>query len=363
MRRSAVSSADIARRCGVSRTTVSFVLNNAPGKSIPLETRARVLDAARELGYSPDAEARRVAKRTRTTAGLLVNHSDSIYSDAYILRLIEGMAPVFNKARCELVLIPMRRRKGDYLRTVSEYDLDGLMVTNAREDCEGMGSLSGLGKPCVVIGTVEGLDACQIDIDNERAAFAVCDYILGLGHERVAAIVHAPLDYYAAKARLAGYEAALRARSIAVDPALRRVADFTEASGYAAMADLLARPERPTAVFACNDAIAYGAIQAIEDAGLRIPEDMSIAGFDDDFPSRFLRPSLTSMTLPAAALGEAAAAAVIAMIEGKAIGERRIVLPTILSIRDSCAAPAGREPAAGPSASAAPAEPASQALA
>ncbi|MDP3177378.1 MAG: substrate-binding domain-containing protein, partial [Spirochaetaceae bacterium] len=284
----------------------------------------------------------RVAKRTRKTVGLLVNHSDSIYSDAYILRLIEGMAPVFNKARCELVLIPMRQRKADYLVTVRDYELDGLMVTNAREDDEGMLSLSALGRPCVVIGTIEGLEACQIDIDNESAAFEVCDYMLGLGHERLATIVHAPLSYYAATARLAGYERALLSRGLKPDASLERVADFTEASGYAAMASLLGAGIRASAVFACNDAIAYGAIQAISDAGLRIPDDISIAGFDDDFPSRFLRPALTSMTLPAAALGEAAASAVLAMMAGEPMPKRRIILQTVLSVRDSCAAPSGR---------------------
>jgi DNA-binding LacI/PurR family transcriptional regulator len=342
MRKSDVSSADVARLCGVSRTTVSFVLNDVPGKSIPLETKARILEAAKALGYSPDAEARSVAKRTRRTVGLVVNHSDSIYSDAYILRLIEGMAPVFNKGRCELVLIPLRQRAADYTEIVREYRLDGLMITNAREDDEGMRSLSSSGLPCVVIGTVEGLHACQIDIDNEKAAFEVCDYLLGLGHERVAMIVHAPLSYYAATARRAGYERALRSRGILPDPALIRVADFTEASGYAAMQSVLAERERPTAVFAGNDAIAYGAIQAVSDASLRIPDDLSIAGFDDDFPSRFLRPALTSMTLPAATLGATAASTAIALMAGRPPPERRIMLETVLSVRESCRRIAGR---------------------
>ncbi|MDA8425363.1 MAG: LacI family DNA-binding transcriptional regulator [Treponema sp.] len=336
MKKADVSSADVARLCGVSRTTVSFVLNNTPGKSIPLETRNKILETARQLGYSPDVEARNVAKRTRRTIGLVINHSDSIYSDAYILRLIEGMAPVFNKKRCALVLVPLRQRRADYPGIIREYGLDGLMITNARADDEGLRVLTELGLPCVVIGTVEGLDAYQVDIDNETAAFDVCDYLLGLGHRRLALIAHAPLSYFAAEARLAGYRRALESRGVAYDENLVRIADFTEVSGYQAMRSLLESGPAPEALFAGNDAIAYGAIQAIYDSGLRIPQDISVAGFDDDFPSRFLRPALTSLTLPAAALGEHAAAAVISLLEGGEKPARRTVLPTILSIRESC---------------------------
>ncbi|HUX38146.1 MAG TPA: LacI family DNA-binding transcriptional regulator [Rectinemataceae bacterium] len=337
MRKSEVSSKDIAEACGVSRTTVSFVLNNTPGKNIPSETRERILETARSLGYAPDPEAQRIAKRTRATVGLVVNHSDSIYADAYILRLIEGMAPVFNKKRCRLVLLPLRQRETDYLEIVKAHGLDGLMITNARADDAAMKALVELGLPCVVIGTVEGLDAPQIDIDNEKAAFAVADYLLSLGHRRIAMIVHAPLSYLAATGRLAGYRRALETRGLAYDEGLVRIADFTEASGYEAARSILSADPRPEALFAGNDAIAYGAVQAILDAGLRIPEDISIAGFDDDFPSRFLEPALTTMTLPAASLGEHAAAKVIALIDGESGVERRSILPTVLSLRDSCA--------------------------
>lgn len=340
MRKSEVSSRDIAEACGVSRTTVSFVLNNTPGKTIPAETRERILEAARRLGYSPDAEARSIAKRTRATIGLVVNHSDSIYADAYILRLIEGMAPVFNKKRCRLVLLPVRQREADYAGIVRAHGLDGLMITNARADEGALRELLGLGLPCVVIGTVEGLEVPQIDIDNEAAAFEVAEHLLGLGHRRVAMIVHAPLSYFAATGRLAGYRRALAGRGLDYDPALVRIADFTEASGYAAAKELLAGPGRPEAIFAGNDAIAYGAIQAVYDAGLRIPEDISIAGFDDDFPSRFLEPALTTMTLPAAALGERAATTVIELLDGGRGTPGRSLLQASLTIRDSCR-PAG----------------------
>jgi LacI family transcriptional regulator len=342
MRKSKVSSSDVARLSGVSRTTVSFVLNETPGKNISEETRARVLEAARRLEYSPDEEAVSMAKRTRSTVGLIISHSNSIYSDAYILRLIEGMAPVFNKRRTALVLVPVRQRKTDYLEIVREHGLDGVLIMNARADDEGITSFAGADLPCVVIGTVEGIDVSQIDIDNEAAAFEVCDYLLGLGHRRIAFIAHASLDYFAAAERLAGYRRALGERGIAEEEALLRVADFTEASGYAAIRSILEGDGRPDAVFAGNDAIAYGAIQGILDSGLRIPDDVSIAGFDDDFPSRFLQPALTSMTLPAASLGQKAASTVIDILDGIEPPPGRIILPARLSIRDSCRRVAGR---------------------
>ena len=148
-------------------------------------------------------------------------------------------------------------------------------------------------------------------------------------------IVHAPLDYYAAKDRVDGYRAALEGAGIAYDPALVKVGDFTEESGYDAMNALL-EADRPDAVFAGNDTIAYGAIQAIYDRKLSIPQDVSIAGFDDDFPSKFMNPALTTMSLPATSLGATAASMLIDLIRGEDIPPLRTEMNATLSVRDSC---------------------------
>ena len=339
MKKKQVSASDVAAAAGVSRTTVSFVLNATPGKVIPEDTRRRVFDAAASLGYRPDQEAVRLAKRFRHVVALVIRHSASIYSDAYILRLIEGIAPVLNRRRCGFVLVPCGARGSDMVPLVRESGADGVIVTNTLEDDAGIPALAAAGFPAVVIGTVKG-DVFQIDIDNESSARVAASYLVQLGHRRVGMIVHAPSGYHAAMARLAGFRSAMTAAGIPDRDAPVRWADFSEESGRIAMSELLALPERPSAVFAGNDAVAYGAMLAIREAGLRIPGDISIAGFDDDFPSRFVHPPLTTISLPAAALGERAAEMLVDLIHGNEPGQRSIVLLTQLSVRSSCAPPA-----------------------
>ena len=341
MQKRKVSSKDVADAAGVSRTTVSFVLNAVPGKTIPEETRRRILEAAATLGYEPDEEAARLAKSSRRVVALAVRHSSSIYSDAYILRLIEGMAPVLNRRRCGFVLVPCPSTvPGPGIVTlVREAGADGVVITNALEDDAGVPALAEAGIPSLVIGTVKA-EAWQLDIDNEEAAMATASYLASLGHRRIGMIVHAPAAYSAAAARLSGFRKAMAAAGLPESDCPVRWADFSEESGRSAMASLLSLARPPSAVFAGNDAVAYGAMQAAREAGLSIPRDISIAGFDDDFPSRYVHPALTSMTLPASALGERAAGMIMDLMEGRKPELRRTLLPTQLSVRDSCA-PAG----------------------
>lgn len=341
MKKRTISSKDVALAAGVSRTTVSFVLNATPGKLIPEETRKRVLDAAAALGYQPDLDAARLAKSARHIIGLVVRHSASIYSDAYIVRLIEGIAPVLNRKRCGLVLLPCgaASRQSDILELVRGAGCDGVMITNTLEDDAGVPALSEAGIPAVVIGTVRG-SGWQIDIDNRAAARVATQHVIAAGHTRIAMIVHAPEAYHAARERLAGFSLAITEAGLEDGDCPVVWADFSEESGRLAMQRLLRAQSRPTAVFAGNDAIAYGAYQAIREAALSIPGDVSVIGFDDDFPSRFLFPPLTTISLPAAALGERAAEMIVDLVTGSPPEERRIVLPTQLAERDSCAAPA-----------------------
>jgi len=188
----------------------------------------------------------------------------------------------------------------------------------------------------VVIGTVSHPGVVQIDIDNLSAARSAVEYLLSLGHRDIAMILHAPTSYYAARHRYEGYRAAMEAAQCAVRKSWVRSANLTEESGYKAMAEILEDDKRPTAVFAGNDVVAYGAMQAIKDAGLSIPGDVSIMGFDDDLPSRYVNPPLTTMTNPAPSLGAEAARLLIAALRGRESPEPEQPLPMLLALRDSC---------------------------
>ncbi len=337
MKQKRVSSEEVAKKAGVSRTTVSFVLNNTPGKQISEKTRQRVLHAASSLNYVPNSEARNLAMIRHQSIGLFISHTHSVFSDAFIIRLIEGMVQVLNKNRFRLVLQPLKQAHTDYLELSRKDNIDGIVFLNTHDHDAGLAEFIESGFPLVVIGSLSNKDICQIDIDNYSAAREVVNYLVAQEHKEIAMIVHAPLVYYAAFDRLRGYREALKEAAIDYRKELVKIADYSEESGYQAMQELLSLPRLPSAVFAGNDIIAYGAIKAIRDSGLNIPDDISIAGFDDDFLSRYLNPPLTTMSLPAAGLGAEAARLLINQLQNKQVQKPcQIILPTHFSIRDTC---------------------------
>jgi len=331
-----VSSEDVARKAGVSRTTVSFVLNNTPGKTISEETRRRVLDAASELRYTPNERARTIAMAKHFSIGFFIPHSGYLSSDAYIIRVIEGMTPVLNKNRFQLVLQPLKLQEMNYLQLARQDSVDGIILMNTHDDDKGLSEVISGGFPLVVIGSIRNRDVCQIDIDNRSSAAVAVNYLIDLGHRDIGMIVHAPLSYYAARHRYDGFRVALENAGYRVGKQWVKEANLTEESGYRAMNEILSLDRLPTAMFAGNDVVAYGAIQAIKDKGLRIPEDISVVGFDDDSLSRYLNPPLTTMTNPAASLGAEAAGLIISIMHGRRPAELSKLVPTSLAVRESC---------------------------
>jgi LacI family transcriptional regulator len=339
-RRKPVSQIEIARVAGVSRTTVSFVLNNVRGKSISEETRQRVLAVAKEFGYSPDESAVVTATSREGAMSLFVCHSESAFSDAYILRLLEGMGPVLHKNRYDLRVMQFRVSRADYVETARRNGYEGILLLNTHVDDPGVAALKESGLPFVVIGSLPDEGLTQVDIDNVEAARRVGEYLLSLGHHDMALIPHASDAFLAVKARLEGFMQALRNAGCTLDPRRLCFAHFTEESGYEAMRELLGRGPPPTAVFATNDMVAYGAMRALEEAGLDIPDQVSVAGFDDDYMSRYTNPPLTTMTLPAEGIGRMAAETLLRLIRGGHPHRGITLLPTSLTVRRSCGEPA-----------------------
>ena len=336
MRDKSASSADVARKAGVSRTTVSFVINNAPGKSIPEETRRRVLEAAHELRYVPNESARSVAMIKHHSIGFFIPHAGYLSSDAYIVRVIEGMAPVLNKHRFQLVLQPLSVQEMDYRQIAQTDNVDGVILMNTHDDDKGLAQIIEADFPLVVIGTISNPEVIQIDIDNRSAAAAAVNYLIDLGHRDIGMVVHAPLSYYAARDRYEGYRAAMQGAGLEVRGEWVREANLTAESGYQAAREIVGGRNRPTALFVGNDVVAYGAIQAIKDALLSIPDDISVVGFDDDSISRYLNPPLTTMTNPAAGFGAEAARLLIGALKGRPRPARPTILPITLAVRGSC---------------------------
>lgn len=329
------TSADVATRAGVSRTTVSLVLNDRGG-SIPQATRQRVLDAAQELGYYPHHAARGLAGgRSHTLALVLRQSAAQIAGDALLAETLRGLAAAARAANCRVLVEPLSPGEVRYGDLVRSGRADGAVVSGPLLDDLELRDLVRDGFPIVVQGHFPGLTVPSVDIDNAGSARIAVDHLIELGHRRIACITNAPLSYTAAADRQIGYREALSAAGLGVDDGLVAEGDYDAASGHEAMNRILERAT-PDAVFVASDVVALGAIGALRQAGLRVPDDVSVVGFDDIPLAAYFDPSLTTVRLPAHELGMAAGEALLDVIYGR-VAPLRTLLATQLIVRSSTA--------------------------
>lgn len=335
-----ITSQKVAERAGVSRTTVSFVLNDVNAQISP-ETRQRVLQAARELGYVPDAAARSlVSGRTHILGLIICQPPDHITRDAYIHQVIYGLSEAGRQRGFRVLLEAVEdvSQPDAYIHMVRAKRIDGILLSGPRSDDNQLPALIADGFPTVLLGRLDHSSVGFVDVDNAAAAYQAVTHLAILGHRRIACITNGPLVYNSAAERLLGYRQALQQAGLPEDDTLIHFGEFEPESGYRAMQALLALSSSPTAVFVASDVVAFGAIAAIRDAGKRVPEDVAIIGFDDVPISRYFTPALTTVRLPAVEQGRRGGEILIDLIEGKPIVESRLVLPTQLVVRQSCGA-------------------------
>jgi LacI family transcriptional regulator len=192
--------------------------------------------------------------------------------------------------------------------------------------------------PIVLHGHLRSAEIPSVDVDNVQGAATAVKHLLALGHRHVGMITNAPLVYAASRQRLEGYRRALREAKVAYDEAVVREGNFDEESGYSAVIDLLALDEPPTAVFIASDMVAMGALRALHEEGIPVPEEMAVVGFDDITAARFITPALTTVHVPTFGLGWSAAEFLIRIIEGDRPKDAHVRLGTELIIRESCGA-------------------------
>jgi DNA-binding LacI/PurR family transcriptional regulator len=340
MGRRSARSQDVADLAGVSRTTVSFVLNDVPGVKISPETRQRVLEAARRLDYYPTAAARTLASGKTMRIGLVLGTGKQrLAADAFLPTFLQGVTTSVHRRGYLLVLqmaedLPSHEA---YVRLIREQQVDGLILSGPRSDDTLLPELAEEGFPLILHGRLNGCSSPCVDVDNQAGAQKAVSHLISLGHQRVGFISNAPFSYSGARERREGYEAALVEHGIPVDTALIRMAAFLPETGQLAMDELLRLSDRPTAVFAASDVVALGAMSAVHAAGLSIPEDIAFVGFDDIFLAAEAFPPLTTIRVPAYGLGWTAAEILISLIEGdKAVSS--VTLETELVVRSSCGA-------------------------
>ncbi len=334
-----VTSQDVAKLAGVSRTTVSLVLNNVKGVNILPETRQRVHQAAEQLGYVPNATAQALASRRAKAVGLVMTRSPHhIASDTFLPQIIGGLLDVVrqNKLRLLIESVDVEHQDRAYLELIRAKHIDGMILLTPRIDDAGLRKLAEAEVPTVLMGKLENSNLYSVDVDNRSAAKKAVQYLLTLGHTEIACISNAPPSYSASPERVQGYRDALIEAGITPDETLVRYADFDPQSGFEQMNSLLRSGKKFTAVFVASDNVAMGAKSALRATGLRIPDDISMIGFDDIPWARYSDPPLTTIHLPAQGLARTACIMLMDLMRGANTIERTLILETELVVRESC---------------------------
>ncbi|NTV65232.1 MAG: LacI family transcriptional regulator [Oscillochloris sp.] len=336
----AITIEEIARLADVSRSTVSRVLNNHP--SVRPQVRARVLDVMRAQDYTPNAAARSLASARSHVLGLVIPRSAAqIFTDPFFALALQGIneACVACGYFLMLSMVTAEREEGFYEQVLRGQHLDGILMLSSDIDDPLLPRLHRDRVPLVLIGQHPYLERIvSVDVDNQAGAHTAVEHLIRLGHRRIATI-SGPLMMTAGLARRDGYQQALLAAGIPICPDLQVEGDFTQEGGYAAMRRLLALAERPQAVFVASDTMAFGAMRALSEAGLRAPGDLALIGFDDLPAAAYSSPPLTTVHQPIGELGAGAVRILINLIETPESPPPQIsLLQAKLVVRASCGA-------------------------
>ncbi|MCI5822609.1 MAG: LacI family transcriptional regulator [Lachnospiraceae bacterium] len=331
---------DIAKMCNVGISTVSRAINNDPG--INPKTRARILKVIEEQNFVPNNSARNLKMTESNTIALLIKGTNNPF--------FQGMLPIFEqelqKVEYSYVTYPVFENQDEMtvaLELIKEKRLKGIIFLGGFSEVSET-HLEDIGIPCVRCtvsnpNVVVGKRDYSVAIDDRKEAFRAVDYLCKCGHKKIAILGGRKLDGSIGRMRLEGYKDALEANGIAYDPELvaymrEDVYEFTAENGYLTAKELLDSGKKFTAVFAISDMMAFGVYKAIQEKGLRIPEDISVMGFDGLALTNFYHPSLTTMCQPCDLMVKASIDVLLGAINDGTQGEQRI-FPAELVIRDS----------------------------
>jgi LacI family transcriptional regulator len=325
---------DVAKRAGVSQATVSLVLNKVSNSNIPEETRLRVLKAIDELAYRPNTLASSLRLGKTQTLGLILPDSANPFF-AEVSRSIESAAfeQNYNLILCNT--------EGDierellYVDVLCNRQVDGIIFVAVGDQADSLQRVLSKNIPVVMIDRdLPGMEVDAVLTDNRLGGYQATQHLIDLGHRRIGCIAGSS-SVTPSASRGEGYQAALAEHNLPADDSLFRRGDFHPYSGWSAARMMLALPEPPTAIFACNDLMAIGALRAITEVGLQVPADVSLVGFDNIELATYTNPPLTTVAQPIHETGQTAINFLLERIREPGLNFRRAILPTGLIIRDS----------------------------
>jgi len=330
---------DVAREAGVSNATVSRVINN--GDLVKPETRQRVMNAMMRLGYVANQQARSLRGSYSQVIGFLVPE----VGNSYIGSIMRGIDEELVARQYDLLLYTTHRRKvseAAHVASIMRGLADGLLLVLPTNVDAYLKWLQQEEFPHVLIDhpDVKNTLTSTVQATNWQGAYDATTYLIGLGHRRIACAVGLK-EMQVALDRFEGFQAAMRDHGLMIDPALIFEGDFYRPEGYEAAKHFLAQPSPPTAIVAANDYSAFGILDALRDAGLLVPRDISVVGFDDIPEALQIYPHLTTVRQPLKEMGQVAAQLLFQQLENPDLPGRRVEIPTQLIVRDSTSSPLG----------------------
>ncbi|MBA7497622.1 Ribose operon repressor [subsurface metagenome] len=322
----------VAERAEVSVNTASRAINNKP--DINLETKKRVLQIAKELGYIRNAAA--VALRTKKTGTIGVVIADN--RNPFYAEVLNGMEEAAREKNYHIILANTQRdykKEEEAINLLLAKRVDGLLITPVQDKDDDIKNLIDANIPFVIVGRdFENIEVDAVYNDEVKGGFLATEYLINKGHKRIA-LINGFLHKSPAKGRLEGYKKALKKYGIPFDDALVSFGDIDVKDGHERTKQLLEKELNFTAIFAYNDMMAFGAMQAIKEKGLRIPEDIGLVGYDDIPFSSLISPSLTTIGLKKQDLGIESVELLLSRINGNRKKIKKVMLRVELQIRET----------------------------
>lgn len=324
---------DVAKKAGVSISTVSRVINDS--KPVTDEVKQKVLDVIKETGYIPNPLARSLVTKKSQLIGVIVPE----VSDSFVNEILNGIEEIAKMYDYDILLANTYSNKEQELKSINllrAKQVEGIVMISWKVEEDHINYIQNCGIPAAYISkTARNYDIHTVSTSNVEATHDMTKYLIDKGHEKIAFIMTSEDDTVLEMERLSGYEKALKESNLDLDKNLIRYGGTTYETGYKSMKELLEDGIVPHAAFVTGDEAAIGAINAICDAGYRVPEDISVAGFNDVKIAKMYRPKLTTVYQPLYDMGAVAIRMVIKLINNDPLEEKKVELPYRIVERES----------------------------
>lgn len=333
MKKSTITIKDVAKQAGVSISTVSRVINDS--KPVTDEIKQKVLDVIKETGYVPNPLARSLVTKKSQLIGVIVPE----VSDSFVNEILNGVEEVAKMYNYDILLANTYSNKEQELKSINllrAKQVEGIVMICWKVEEDHINYIQNCNIPATYISkTAREYDIHTVSTSNKEATYDMTKYLINQGHSKIAFVMTSKDDTVLEMERLSGYEEALSQNNIKLDKSLIKYGDTTYEAGYESMKELLDEGVIPQAAFVTGDEAAIGAINAICDAGYRVPEDISVAGFNDVKIAKMYRPKLTTVNQPLYDMGAVAMRMVIKMINKEILEDKKIELPYRIVERES----------------------------